>query len=92
MKCLTMCLFTFLIVGSLTVVQAEHTDTKVKGNGIATTTATDDDVAFGAFEKGDSFAGNDFGIKCHVSADGSAEGAATFVFGKDFAALWGPTL
>ena len=89
MKCLTMFLLTFLAVGSLTVVQADDTTAKVEGKGIATMTATGDDEAFGAFAAGDTFGANDFRIKCNVDADGSAEGTASFVFGEDFAALWG---
>ncbi len=61
----------------------------VDGNGIATMTATADDVAFGAFVEGESFADNQFKIKVKVHADGSASGTAFFDFGEEFSNIWG---
>lgn len=90
MKRLAMLLVPFLAVGALTVAaQAENLATKVKGNGIVTMVATADDVVFGAFEEGDSFAENHFRINCRVNADGTANGIAYFDFGEEFCAIWG---
>ena len=51
--------------------------------------ATANDTEFGAFEEGDLFADNRFGINCKVNPDGTAKGIAHFVFGEEFSAIWG---
>ena len=87
MKRLTTLVIPFLLLATLTVAaHAEKPWTTVKGKGIVTMTATGDDPLLDppAFNDGDVFCDNHFEINCRVNADGSANGTAHFVFGKEF--------
>ena len=91
MKRRAMLVVPFLMVGALTVTAfADKPAGKVQGIGNFTMEATANDEVFdGAFDQGDQFADNCFLMVAKVHSDGSARGFAKFVFGEEFAALWG---
>lgn len=92
-KSLAAFLIPILAAGTLaTNVYADKPVARVHGVGVATMIATADDVFFGAFEEGQEFDDNHFKIKATKREDGSVSGAANFVFGIDFAELWGADL
>ena len=90
MKRRAMLIIPFLMCGALTVTAfADKPAAKAQGIGNFTMEATANDEAFSAFDQGDQFADNHFLMVGKVHPDGSARGFANFVFGDEFAALWG---
>src|SRR4051812_49169915 len=97
LKRLAMLLVPFRAVGAFTVaVQANDRVAKIQGSGTADMVASADTffpvngipTTDEAYPINTEFKDNHFTVKVNVHADGSANGAAHFVFGNEFSNAW----